>query len=89
MYLPYYNNVIIGTIPSKINSLTIVYSIVFLGSREQIKENIKDARHREGNSRVAGEFPAQMASNAEIFSIRWRYHASMSCLQRCFNWTAE
>ena len=27
-----------------------------------------------GNSPVTGEFPAQMASNAEIVSIRWRHH---------------
>ena len=29
----------------------------------------------EGNSPVAGEFPAQMASNAENVSIWWRHHA--------------
>ena len=28
-----------------------------------------------GNSPVTGEFPAQMASNAENFSIWWRHHA--------------
>ena len=28
----------------------------------------------EGNSPVTGEFPAQRASNAENFSIRWRHH---------------
>ena len=27
-----------------------------------------------GNSPVTGEFPAQMVSNAENFSIRWRHH---------------
>ena len=27
-----------------------------------------------GNSPVTGEFPAQMASNAEFFSIWWRHH---------------
>ena len=29
-----------------------------------------------GNSPVTGEFPAQMASNAENVSIWWRHHAS-------------
>ena len=29
-----------------------------------------------GNSQVAGEFPAQMASNAENVSIWWRYHVT-------------
>ena len=31
-----------------------------------------------GNSSVTGEFPAQMASNAEIFFIWWRHHVMMS-----------
>ena len=31
-----------------------------------------------GNSPAAGEFPAQMASNAEIFSIWWLHHARYS-----------
>ena len=30
----------------------------------------------EGNSPVTGEFPAQMASNAENVSIRWRHHVT-------------
>ena len=30
-----------------------------------------------GNSPWTGEFPAQMASNAENVSIWWRYHASI------------
>ena len=29
-----------------------------------------------GNSQVTGEFPAQMASNAENFSIWWRHHVT-------------
>ena len=29
----------------------------------------------EGNSPVTGEFPAQIASNAENVSIWWRHHA--------------
>ena len=42
----------------------------------QIKENIKAPRHwpLRGNSPVTGEFPAQMASNAENVSIWWRHH---------------
>ena len=41
----------------------------------------------EGNSPATGEFPAQMASSAEIVSIWWRHHESrrdrrsVSCLQ--------
>ena len=30
-----------------------------------------------GNSPVTGEFPAQMASNAEKISSRWRHHATV------------
>ena len=32
-----------------------------------------------GNSPGTGEFPAQMASNAENVSIWWRHHVSMIC----------
>ena len=34
---------------------------------------------RVGNSQGTGEFPAQMASNAENVSIRWRHHEWASC----------
>ena len=42
----------------------------------QIKEYIKAPRHWPlcGNSLWSGEFPAQMASNAENISIWWRHH---------------
>ena len=42
----------------------------------QVKKNIRKLRVTdlcEGNSPVAGEFPAQMASNAENVSIWWRH----------------
>ena len=35
-----------------------------------------------GNSSVTGEFPAQMASNAENVSIWWRHHGPLSLLAR-------
>ena len=43
--------------------------------RAQIKENIKAPRHWPlcGEFTGTGEFPAQMASNAENFSIWWRH----------------
>ena len=42
----------------------------------QIKENIKAPRHWPlcGEFTGPGEFPAQMASNAENVSIWWRHH---------------
>ena len=44
----------------------------------QIKENIKAPRHCPlcGELTGTGEFPAQMASNAENVSIWWRHHVS-------------
>ena len=40
----------------------------------QIKENIKAPRHWPLCWEFTGEFPAQMASNAENVSIWWRHH---------------
>ena len=53
---------------SQITSLTIVYSTFF---QAQIKEKSKlhGTGLCAGNSPVTGEFPAQMASNAENVSI--------------------
>ena len=40
-----------------------------------------------GNSPVTGEFPAQMASNAENVSIWWRHYAMPSCaFGSTFHW---
>ena len=36
-----------------------------------------------GNSPVTGEFPAQMASNAENVSIWWLHHVTLSCDIAC------
>ena len=57
---------------SQITSLTIVYSAVYSGAD---KENIKAPRHWPlcGEFTGTGEFPAQMASNAENVSISWRH----------------
>ena len=60
-----------GTIASQITSFTIVYSIVY-SDADQIK-------HQSSASLVfvrTGEFPTQMASNAENVSIWWRHHVS-------------
>ena len=38
-----------------------------------------------GNSPVTGEFPAQMASNAENVSISWRHHGQCSLTPWLFN----
>ena len=67
----HYGDVIMSTIASQITSLTIVYSTVYYA---QIKENIKAPRHWPLSEEFTGEFPAQMASNAEDVSIWWRHH---------------
>ena len=70
----HYGDVIIGTMAYQIASLTIVFTQPFI--RVQIKENIKFrvtglcAEYSPGT----GEFPAEMASNAENVSIWWRHH---------------
>ena len=66
-----------GAMASQITSLTIVYSIVI---QAQIKENIKAPRHwpLRGDFTGTGEFPSEMASNAETVSIWWRHHGKLS-----------
>ena len=53
-----------GAVASQITSLTIVYSTIHSA---QIKETskLRVTGICAGNSPVTGEFPAQMASNAE------------------------
>ena len=41
----------------------------------------------EGNSPVSGEFPSQMASNAENISIWWRHHELNEAVRRVGNLT--
>ena len=55
-----------GAIASQITSLTIVYSNVYSGADQR--------KHEISASPGTGEFPAQMASNAENVSIWWRHH---------------
>ena len=57
-----------GMVASQITSLTIVYSTVYSDA---------DQRKHQSSASLAfvpGEFPAQMASNAENVSIWWRNH---------------
>ena len=68
-----------GAMASQITSPTIAYSSVYSGA-DQRKHQSK--RHVTGfcagNSPVTGEFPTQMASNAENVSIWWRHHVLAS-----------
>ena len=65
----HYGDVMMGAIASEITSLTIAYSTVYSDA---------DQRKHQSSASLAfirtGEFPAQMASNAENASIWWRHH---------------
>ena len=55
------------TIASQITSLTIVYSTVYSGADQRKHQSSASLAFVWGNSPGTGEFPAQMASNAEMF----------------------
>ena len=71
------------TMASQITSRTIVYPTVYSGADQRKHQSSASLAfvwgiHRcVGNSPVTGEFPAQMASNAESASIWWRHHGSI------------
>ena len=62
---------------SQITSLTIAYSSIYSGTDKK-KSKLRVTGLCAGNSPVIGEFPAQMARNAENASIWWRHHARLS-----------
>ena len=70
----HYDDVIMGTMGSQITSVSIVYSTVCSGANQRKKSKLCDTGLCAGNSQGTGEFPAQMASNAENVSIWWRRH---------------
>ena len=63
-----------SAIASQITSLTIVYSTVYSGADIKKTSKLRVTGLCAVNSPVTGEFPAQMASNAEEVSIWWRHH---------------
>ena len=66
-----------GAMASQITSLTFAYSIIYSGA-DQRTSKLHVTVLCVGNSPVTGEFPTQMASNAENVSIWWRHHDSFS-----------
>ena len=72
--LYHYGDVTMGAIASQITSLTIVYSIVYSDAEQRTHQKLRVTGLCVGNSPGTGEFPAQMASNAENVSIWWRHH---------------
>ena len=66
-FLEHYGDVIMGAIASLITSLSIVYSTVYSDADQRKHQKVRVTGLSAGNSPGAGEFPAQMASNAENF----------------------
>ena len=64
-----YCDVIMGAMASQITSLTINDSTVHSGADQRKHQSSASLAFFAGNSPVTGEFPAQMASNAENDSI--------------------
>ena len=77
----YYSDVILSAMASQINSLTIVYSTLWFRCRSKKTSKLRVTGPCEGNSPVAGEFPAQSASNTENVSISWRHHVHTGSLE--------
>ena len=69
----HYNDVTMSAIASQITSLTIVYWSIYSGRLKKTSK-LRVTGFCAGNSPVTGEFSAQMACNAENFSIWWRHH---------------
>ena len=69
----HYSDVIMAVMGSQITSFTIVYSTVYSGTDKKTSK-LPVTGLCAWNSPVTGEFPAQMASNAENVTIWLRHH---------------
>ena len=67
--MTHYNDVIMGTIASQITSIMSVYSTVYSDVDQTKTSKLRITGLFARNSPVTGEFPAQMASNADNVSI--------------------
>ena len=67
-----------GAMASRITSLTIVYPTIYSGAYQMKHQDLASLTFVRGIHQSPGEFPAQMASNAENVSIWWRHHVSSS-----------
>ena len=67
----HYNDVIMDSMAFQTTSLAIVYSAVYSGAdqRKYLLKKLRVTGLCAGNSPETGEFPAEMASNAENVSI--------------------
>ena len=69
----HYSDVILSAMACQITNLKVVYSTVYSGA-DQRKHQSTASLAFAGKSPATGEFPAQMASNAENVFIWWRHH---------------
>ena len=72
------SDVIMGSMAFHITSLTIVYSTVYSSADQRKHQRLASLAFCEGTSPLTGEFPTQIASNAENVSIWWRHHVEVS-----------
>ena len=70
----HYDEVKMSAMASQISSLTIIYSTIYSGADKKKPSKLCVTDFRAENSPVTGEFPAQMASNAESVSIWWGHY---------------
>ena len=70
--IAHYGDVIMGAITSQISCLAIVYSTIYSDADKKTSK-LRVTGLCVGNSPGTGEFPAQMASDAENVSIWWRH----------------
>ena len=70
----HYSDVMMSEMASQITGVSIAYLTVCFRRRSKKTSKLRVTGLCEGNSQVIGEFPTQMASNAENASIWWRYH---------------
>ena len=81
----HYNDIIMGPMASQITSL-MIFSLSRLfrwRSKKTSKLHVTDLC--AGNSPVTGEFPTQMASDAENVSIGWRHHVRTELWRKYIN----
>ena len=79
----HYGDVTMGVIASQITSLTIVYSTVYSDADKKKPSKLRVTGLCVWKSPRTGEFPAQMASNAENDSIWWSHHVEIPAWGPC------
>ena len=76
----HYSDVIVGTMASRITTLTIVYSTVYSGTDQRKHQSSAPLAFVRGFHRWPVNSPKQMASKSENVSIWWRHHGTSANL---------